>query len=80
MDARPSSPSNYHELVLFFLFRIFDISLSQALPSSSSDIDAYGIEICSCPPYYTGLSCQVTFSFISDVVLVICLDLGRRKR
>jgi len=46
------------------LYRLYDVSLQQALPADSPAVNAYTIEQCMCPPTYTGLSCQVS-SFVS---------------
>jgi len=42
------------------LYRLYDVSLQQALPGDSRAVGAHTIELCTCPPTYTGLSCQVS--------------------
>jgi len=34
--------------------------LQQAIPADGQPVNAYTIELCTCPPTYTGLSCQVS--------------------
>jgi len=46
------------ETVLCVFYRLYDVSLQQALLAVSQSANALTIEQCSCPPTYTGLSCQ----------------------
>ena len=51
--------------------RIGPIGLEVAQPSqnaSGSDVVAYGVEQCQCPERYSGLSCQVWWSFSSFLI------------
>ena len=35
-----------------------DVTLQVAVPSIRQEVNAFGIEMCHCPPEYEGLSCQ----------------------
>ena len=42
----------------FLCCRLHDVVLLVAVPATGQEVNAFGIELCHCPPQYEGLSCQ----------------------
>ena len=62
--------------LLFKICKIFvrlrDVSLEKAVPAAAGQRPtAHGIELCACPPEYSGLSCQVRFHMTNRLCRVM---------